>query len=300
MSIVNKGLKTVLIGVLINSILAAIKIISGIVGNSYALIADGIESTTDIFSSLIVYGGIRIASKPPDENHPWGHGKAESLAALVVSVALIAAAVGIAFQSIGEIFNPRMSPAPFTLIVLTGVIIIKEFLFRRMSKLGEEAKSTAMTSDAWHHRSDAITSAAAFIGISISLLFNIPSADDWAALLASFIIAFNGIRIMRFALYEVMDAASPATIENEVRKISNGTKGVVHVEKCFIRKSGFHYLVDIHISVDSKISVYKGHEIAHRLKDNLMGSNLSINNVMVHVEPDDYSLKDNSIIQDGI
>lgn len=280
-----KGIKSVLIGVLINTILAVTKIISGIVGNSYALIADGIESTTDIFSSLIVWGGLAIASKPPDENHPYGHGKAESLAALVVAFGLLAAAAGIVYNSIYEILIPHHSPAPFTLFVLVGVILIKEFLFRYIIKIGDKVGSTALVVDAWHHRSDAITSAAAFIGILVSLLGGpgYEAADDWAALFASGIIAFNGIRMMKYALREIMDTASP--LENKVRETARTTEGVLDIEKCYIRKSGTNFIIDIHIEVDSNISVFKGHEIAHNLQDRLKREIPAINNIMVHVEP---------------
>lgn len=282
-----KGLKTVIVGVIINMILAAIKIITGILGNSYALIADGIESTTDIFSSLVVWGGLKIASKPADDNHPYGHGKAESLSAVVVSIALLMAALVICIQSIREIITPHHAPASFTLYVLVGVIVTKELLFRFVLDVSKEINSTSMKVDAWHHRSDAITSAAAFIGILIALIGGegYESADDFAALLASGIIAYNGVRLFKTAMHDIMDTAPSIEFENEIRHLSKTTEGVLDIEKCFIRKSGLTYIVDIHVIVNGNLSVYEGHEIGHRLKDNLCRSNLSISNVMVHIEP---------------
>lgn len=287
MKLLEKGIKTVIAGVLFNALLAIIKIISGIVGNSYALVADGIESTTDIFSSLIVWGGLKISSKPADENHPYGHGKAESLAAFVVSVALLGAALIIVIQSIKEIITPHHLPATFTLFVLVGVVITKESLYRFVYKEGNKVGSTAMKADAWHHRSDAITSAAAFIGILIAVIGGngYEMADDWAALVASGFITFNGFRMMRFALHEIMDTAPGEEYELKIRNVARETEGVIDIEKCYIRKSGIYYIIDIHVVVDAKLTVAEGHLIGHNLKDKLMNASANILNVMVHIEP---------------
>jgi cation diffusion facilitator family transporter len=276
-----------LIGVLVSILLALIKVVTGVVGHSYALIADGIESAIDILSALVVGGGLWIASLPPDENHPYGHGKAESLAAMTVALALMVAAVGIAIQSIREILTPHHVPAPFTLLVLLGVICTKEVLFRIMSRIGESVTSTALQVDAWHHRSDALTSAAAFIGISIALLAGegYESADDWAALLACGVIGWNGIRLMRFAVSEVMDTAPSSEIEAQIRTTAKAVQEVQAVEKCRVRKSGLGWLVDIHIMVDGDISVDRGHTIAHSVKNALCSSHLGVFDVLVHIEP---------------
>jgi cation diffusion facilitator family transporter len=274
----------------INLVLALIKISTGVIGNSYALVADGIESTTDIFSSLIVFGGLRISTRPPDENHPYGHGKAESLAAMVVAVFLIAAAILIAVQSIKEIRAPQSSPAWYTLVVLGIIIVIKELLFRRMRKVGDSLDSSSLRSDAWHHRSDAITSLAAFIGISIALIGGegYESADDWAALLACSIIFVNGVRLLRPALNEVMDAAPSDLIEARVVETASSVEGVVDIEKCRIRKSGLGYLMDIHVEVKSDLTIREGHDIGHAVKDRLLDSELPISDVIVHIEPADH------------
>jgi len=284
-----KGMHSTIIGIIANALLAATKGIAGYLGNSYALIADAIESTTDIMSSLIVWGGLKISSRPPDADHPYGHGKAEPIAASIVGLALIAAAIGIAVESIREIITPHHSPAPFTLAVLVVVVATKEALFRFVFKVGKSVNSTAVKSDAWHHRSDAITSSAAFIGISIALIGGggYESADDWAALFASVIILFNAYRILRPAVNEVMDAAPPATMERAVRKVAQDVEGVVALEKCFIRKMGFSYYIDLHVTVDGKISVRKGHDIARRVKEALRQSNPAVAEVLIHIEPSD-------------
>lgn len=284
---IESGLMIAGSAIAINLVLALIKISTGVIGNSYALVADGIESTTDIFSSLIVFGGLRISTRPPDENHPYGHGKAESLAAMVVAVFLIAAAILIAVQSIKEIRAPQSSPAWYTLVVLGIIIVIKELLYRRMRKVGDSLDSSSLRSDAWHHRSDAITSLAAFMGISIALIGGegYESADDWAALLACSIIFVNGVRLLRPALNEVMDAAPSDAIEERVVETASSVEGVVAIEKCRIRKSGLGYLMDIHVEVKSDLTIREGHDIGHAVKDRLLASELPVSDVIVHIEP---------------
>lgn len=284
---VKPGLMAAGIGMAVNVILAIIKIVTGIVGNSYALIADGIESTTDIVSSLVVWTGLKVSSLPADEDRPYGHGKAESIAGVLVALALLGAAVLIAVQSLREIIIPHHAPAWFTLLVLALVIVTKETLYRFVFKVGNELTSTAVKSDAWHHRSDAITSAAAFIGISIALIGGkgYESADDWAALLACAVILFNGSRIARAALREIMDAAQPDAVQKEIRELSASVPGVVRIEKCHARKSGLGLFVEIHVEVDGDMSVRRGHEIAHQVSDRLKASSLSVQHVVVHIEP---------------
>lgn len=277
-----------LTGVLINTLLAGIKITAGILGNSYALVADGIESTLDIFGSFVIWGGLQIAARPPDTSHPYGHGKAEPIAGIAVSLALIAAAIGIAVQSIREILTPHHAPAPFTLIVLVTIVIAKELLFRKVIELGEEISSTAVKTDAWHHRSDAITSAAAFIGILIALIGGpgYEPADDWAALVACGLIGWNGIRLLVPAVQETMDVAPPKHVEEDVRAVAATVPGVVAIDQCRVRKMGLDLFVDIHVEVDADLTVREGHRIAHRVKDALREANPVIVDVLVHIEPD--------------
>ena len=285
-----EGLRISGSAIAVNVILALIKISTGLVGNSYALIADGIESTMDIVSSLIVFGGIRISTKPPDKSHPYGHGKAESLAGVVVATSLLAAAVLIVAQSIREIRTPHHAPAWYTLVVLVAVIITKEILYRKMSQVGEMLESSALKSDAWHHRSDALTSVAAFVGISIALVggAGFESADDWAALLACAVILYNGVRLLLPALNEVMDGAVPEEIEDQIRRIASGVEGVEEIEKCRIRKSGLGLMMDMHVVVQGEISVLEGHQIGHAVKNRLLESELRITDVIIHVEPNEF------------
>jgi len=281
------GVSTVLIGLSSNVFLAAFKIISGILGNSYALTADGIESTMDIFSSVVVIGGIKISALPADENHPYGHGKAESLGAMIASLVLLMAGIGIAVKSVLDIMRPHHMPAFFTLIVLVVVIIIKETLFRFLFSVGESVNSLSLKTEAWHQRSDALTSIAAFIGISIAIIGGkaYESADDWAALAASGIIMFNGINMLRQAVSEIMDHAPDPETEETIRSIAGRVTGVVAIEKCRVRKSGLNLFVDIHVEVNSNMPVHQAHGIGHQVKDALMSSSLGIADVLVHIEP---------------
>lgn len=286
-NLAEQGIKTTIIGIVVSIILAAIKGIAGVLGNSYALIADAIESTSDVFTSIIVLAGLKIASKPADETHPYGHGKAEPFAGIVVAGALFLAAIVIIIQSLHEIITPHHAPAPFTLIVLVVVVIIKETLFRFIIKVGNSVNSVAVKNDAWHHRSDAITSGAAFIGITIALIGGkgYEQADDYAALCASAIIIFNAYRLFKPALFEIMDTAPSPEIIQKVIDSSLQVDGVVAIDKCFARKMGFQYYIDMHVIVDGNISVHTGHEISHRVKDNLLDAFQNISDVLIHIEP---------------
>lgn len=289
MSDLSQGFRASFVSVVANPLLALGKIVAGVLGNSYALVADGIESSADVFSSLVVWKALRVSTRPADRDHPYGHGKAESIAGLIVAAALIGAAVLIAVQSVKEIVTPHHAPAAFTLVVLVVVVLTKELLFRYVVRAGKALNSTALKSDAWHHRSDAITSVAAFIGISIALLGGqgYEAADDWAALLACAIIAYNGVQLARPALAEIMDAAVERETETRVREVAGAVDGVRLIEKCRIRKSGLGLLMDIHVVVEGSLTVREGHTIAHRVKDALMTTtDLPVHDVVVHVEPD--------------
>jgi cation diffusion facilitator family transporter len=281
------GARVALLGLVINVVLASVKIVAGIVGHAYVLIADGMESVLDIAGSIVIWGGLTVAARPPDTTHPYGHGKAEPIAALLVALCVLAAAIGLAIESVREILTPHHGPAPFTLAVLVVVIVIKEVLFRYVNRIGQNLESTAVQTDAWHHRSDALTSAAAFIGISIALIGGErwQSADDWAALFACAVIAANGIRLARPAFYEIMDTAPSGKIVRSIRAVASSVSGVVEVEKCYARKMGLDYYVDLHVGVDGNISVQKGHEIAHRVKSAIQQSDSRVAGVLVHIEP---------------
>src|SRR5690554_391607 len=271
-----------------NTSLAVIKGLAGFFGNSYALIADAIESTTDIFSSLLVLFGLTYAKRPADENHPYGHGKIEPLITFLVVAFLVTSATIIAYESIQNIQTPHKVPKPWTLIVLGCIILWKEISFRIVLKKSKETHSSSLKADAWHHRSDAITSVLAFIGISIALIFGkgFESADDWAALFASFIIAYNAYRIFRPVWGEISDEQLYDDLIEEIRQIALKVPGVIDTEKCHVRKMGMVYYVDLHMIVKGDISVMEGHRIAHELKDEIQRQLPEVADVLVHTEPD--------------
>jgi cation diffusion facilitator family transporter len=274
-------------GLLINAVLVLVKLFAGIIGHANALVADAIESSGDIFSSLIVWMGLSIAARPADEDHPYGHGKAEPLAAVVVSLMLLVAAVGISILAIREIRTPHHLPAPFTLFVAAGVIIIKEILYRRVSRVGRDVGSTAVTADAWHHRADAISSLAAFIGISIALLGGRgwEAADDWAALVAALVVAVNGVKTLRPAISGLMDEAPDRTVKERVLEAACAVDGVRNVENLKVRRSGLGFYVDLHVQADPGISLEDAHEIAATVKYAIVEAIPSVAGVLVHMEP---------------
>ena len=281
------GARVALLGMAINIALAVVKIAAGILGNAYALIADGIESALDIGGSAVIWGGLKFAARPPDETHPYGHGKAEPIAAAVVAVGVIAAALGLAIESVREIFTPHHVPAPWTLAVLIAIVVVKDLLYRSVIRIGRDVESTAVQTDAWHHRSDALTSIMAFIGISIALIGGEgwEPADDWAALLACGLIAFNGYRLLSPALHEIMDTAPRGDLNEKIRAAAAHVPGVIKIEKSLVRKMGLHFYVDLHLRVDGDISVTQGHDIAHDVKTAIRATEPRIADVLVHVEP---------------
>ncbi|WP_418263615.1 cation diffusion facilitator family transporter [Flavobacterium faecale] len=287
MSNQEKAIKTTYFSIIGNTALAVIKGLAGFFGNSYALIADAIESTTDIFASFLVLLGIKYTNRPADDNHPYGHGRAEPLITFLVVGFLITSAMVIAYESIININRPHELPKPWTLIVLGGIIVWKEYSFRLVMQKANQINSSSLKADAWHHRADAITSVAAFIGISAALFLGqgYEEADDWAALFASGFILYNSYLIFRPALGEIMDEHLYDDLVKEIREVSSHVDGIIDTEKCFIRKAGMVYHVDLHARVNGEISVKEGHDLAHQLKDRLKLEIPKLGHILIHVEP---------------
>lgn len=281
-----RGQRLAISGLLISLALGFVKLVAGLIGNSFALVADSIESFTDIVSAVVIWGGLHISAKPATDQHPYGYGKAESLAAVVVAAIVLAAGVGIALEASINIRTPHAPPAAFTLIVLALVVIVKEGLFRVLRGAGQRSESSAILNEAWHHRADAITSAAAFIGVLIAVIGGDTwaAADDWAALFAAVVIVYNAVRLFRLPVRELLDAQEVEFVER-VRVIAESTTGVIKAEKALARKSGTGYWMDMHIWVDGDLTVRAAHEIAHDVKNAIRRECPQVLDVLIHIEP---------------
>jgi cation diffusion facilitator family transporter len=287
---VGRGTKSSLIGIAVNLGLALTKCTAGLLGHSFALVADGLESAADVVSGLVVLFGLKLSIKPPDADHPYGHGKAEPIAALIVGVSLLGAAGTIIYESLHQILTPHPLPKPYTLVVLAGVLIIKEQMFRYVGHVGESIASTAVRSDAWHHRSDAITSAFAFCGISVALIGGSgwEAADDWAALCAGLVIIYNALKQAKPALWELTDSApEDPSLEAKVRAVAASQPEIIGIDKLHARKMGLSYYVDLHIVVHGQLSVRDGHRIAHAVEREILSALPQVSEVLVHVEPEE-------------
>jgi cation diffusion facilitator family transporter len=280
------------VGLAVNAALAAVKLTAGILGHTYALVADAVESCADILASLVVWGGLHIAAQPADQEHPYGHGKAEALAAAVVSLMLLAAAVGIAIEAAREIVTPHRTPAPWTLLVLAAVMLVKWVLSRRVGALGADLDSTVVRADAGHHLSDALTSGAAFVGIATAVIGSRlwggagwAAADDWAALVAAGVVAWNGVALLRPALHDLMDRMPGDEVVLPVERAARAVPGVLDVEKLVVRKAGTAYFVDIHVQADARTSLERAHAIGGHVKHAIREAVPRVHGVLVHMEP---------------
>lgn len=274
-------------GLLINAALALIKLFAGIIGHSYALVADALESTLDVFSSLIVWGGLRISTRSADEAFPFGYGKAEPLATVVVAFLLLGGAAAIALHAVREILTPHHAPAPFTLVVVLAVVFVKEILFRRVFAVGQEVESAAVQADAWHHRSDAITSGAAALGIAVALIGGPgwEEADDWAALAAAAVIFFNGARILRPAVADLMDRTPDRETIERIREAALAVPEVRAIETLKVRRSGLGLYVDIHVEADPEMPLREAHVVSGKVKSSIRRELPTVLGVLVHMEP---------------
>jgi cation diffusion facilitator family transporter len=291
-----RSLRTTFLGLATNAVLAAVKMLAGIFGHSHALVADAVESMADVFSSIVVWRGVVVAAEPPDEDHPYGHGKAEPLAAAVVSTMLLLAAIWIVVGAFRSIAEPHPAPKLFTLAVLAGVILVKEGLFRFALHEAISLESSAVATDAWHHRSDVITSIAAAIGITIAVVGGkgFEGADDWAAIAAACVVGWNGWRLLLPAMNELMDRSPNREVVDHIRAVAEAVPGVARIEKCLARKMGYQYFVDMHVEVDPLMTVLRSHEIAHMVKDNVRAQVPQVRDVLIHIEPQGQKTADST------
>jgi cation diffusion facilitator family transporter len=283
--------RNTLIGFIASLILSVVKLSAGLLGQSSALIADAVESFADTLGSMLVWQALRVAARPADQDHPYGYGKAEAIAALTVGGMLVVAALFIVVKAFHEIVIPHQPPAPWTLIVLIVIVAVKELLFRVVMKGADEFESDAAKADAWHHRSDAITSAAAMIGVSIAVwgppafgIQGLVMADEAAAILASGVILITALRLIQPSLQELLDATSHELVER-IASIAETVEGVKQVEKVLVRKSGSGFHLDMHLHVDPNLTIRVAHALAGKVKATLKAEISNLRNVLIHVEP---------------
>jgi cation diffusion facilitator family transporter len=283
----NRGIRLAQLGLLVNGALALVKLVAGVLGNSYALIADAVESVADLFSSLIVWGGLRVAARDADDRYPFGYGKAEAVSAMIVGLMLVGAAIGIAIEAVREVLHPDRAPAPFTLVVLVVVVVVKSIMYRIVNRGARDSGSPAVAADAWHHRADALSSGAAFIGISVALIGGPgwETADAWAALFASALIIVNGIGIMRPAVEELMDRSPNDELLRAVDAAAHGVEGVLATEKLKARKSGTRFQLELHVQAESSLSLQDAHILSGKVKRAIRAAVPSVQDVLVHMEP---------------
>jgi cation diffusion facilitator family transporter len=283
----NIAIRTVFFSIVSNTILAIIKYLSGTYGHSYALIADSMESLIDIVSSSLLLIAMRYASKKPNREYPYGYGKAESLMTIVSIFFIFMCGVTIFMQGLQNIFTHHQSPEPFTLYVLGIIIAWKEGCFQYVYYRANKIQSTALRAEAWHHRSDAFTSIAAFIGIAIAIWMGpgYEHADDWAALVAACAIFYNVYTLISPAFHEILDGNMYQDVIDNLCQIALSVEGVLKTEKCYIRKSGMTYHAELHIQVSPELTVFEGHNIAHAVKRKALEELPQLKTLVTHIEP---------------
>lgn len=274
-------------GLAVNLILGVVKLVGGIVGNSFALLSDAVNSIGDSLGSVIVLVALRVAQKPPDEGHPYGHTRAEAVAGLSVAWLIAFSAVMVGWEAITHISERHMPPAAFTLWIAAANVVLKEALYRVNKSIGERIGSQSLVSNAWDHRSDALCSLAVVLGIAAVRWggSRFMWADEVAALVVVAAILWSATQLLRNNAAELMDQQADDATVDAIRQAALAVSGVRAVEKLRVRRSGMECFADIHIEVDPEMTVEHGHKIGHDVKKRLVGSITSLRDVLVHLEP---------------
>ncbi|MGI5863269.1 MAG: cation diffusion facilitator family transporter [Myxococcales bacterium] len=279
--------RVTVVGMLLNVVLAGLKLVAGIVGNSQAVVADAVHSFSDLATDVAVLIGMRFWSAPADEEHPHGHGRIETMVAAIIGVALGAAGVGIGYQGIATIDEPHAeAPGMIALAAALLSIVSKEWLYRWTVGVGRKAKSQAVIANAWHHRSDALSSLPAAVAVGVAALWPaLAIVDHIGAVLVAGFIVHAAWKITAPALGQLIDGGAPAPVRAEISSIALATPGVrlVHAVRTRYVGSGLH--IDLHIQVDPEMSVREGHSISEEVKRRLIGDGPEVLDAIVHLEP---------------
>ena len=276
-----------LLGLGVNLALGIVKLVGGIVAGSFALISDAVNSLGDVFMSLVVLFALRIAQRPPDAEHPYGHTRAEAIAGSNVAVLVIVSALLVGWEAIQRLNVQHSLPPVWTLWIATGNVLIKEVLYRYSLRIGHRTKSSVVIAAAWDHRSDALCSLSVLIGLAI-VRWAGPGwigADEVAALVVVAVIVWSGSEVFRRNASELMDVQADDDFVRQVRAAAESVPEVMAVETLWVRKSGLEFFADIHIEVDQHLTVAEGHRIGHQVKDHLLDEFPALRDVLVHLEP---------------
>jgi len=275
-------------GLAINLLLGVVKLVGGIVGNSFALISDAVNSIGDSLGSGVVLFALRVAQKPPDSDHPYGHTRAESVAGLSVAWLIAFSAITVGWEAVTHMFDRHTAPAAWTLWIAAANVAIKEVLYRVNKSIGERIGSQSLVANAWDHRSDALCSLAVVFGIA-AVRWGGPRfvwADEVAALVVVAAILWSAFHLLRSNAAELMDQQADEETVDAIRQATLKVPGVSAVEKLRVRRSGMECFADIHVEVDPNMTVERGHKIGHDVKERLINEITALRDVLVHLEPE--------------
>lgn len=286
-SLYGDAIRAALVGLMANLALGGVKLAAGLHGASFALVADAVNSLGDALTSCVVVFALVVAQRPPDSEHPYGHSRAEAIAASNVALLIIVSAMLVAWEAMRRMFVIHDLPPGWTLWLAGGNVVIKECLFRFKRRVALRTGSAVILASAWDHRSDALSSLAVLIGLAVVRFAGrgFIWADEAAALVVVALILWNGIRLFRSSASELMDQQADTEFVTQIESAARAVDEVQEVETLWVRKSGLEYFVDIHIQVDARLTVDEGHRIGHRVKDHLLGKFPTLRDVLVHLEP---------------
>lgn len=275
------------IGLIINLSLGAVKLVGGIIGQSFALMTDAVNSLADSFATIVVLVALRVAQRPANATFPYGHSRAEGIAASNVALIIALTALMVGWEAIHRLTQEHDVPPVWTLWIAGSNIIIKEVLYRYKTRVGRRTGSAAIIANAWDHRADALCAMAVLIGLMV-VRWGGPNylwADEVAALIVVAAILWSSVELFRRSASELMDAQADQGFVDQIRRTANDVPKVCGVEKLWVRKSGLEYFVDIHLEVAPDLTVAAGHDIGHAAKSRLLSTFPAIRDVTVHLEP---------------
>ncbi|MBC8519055.1 MAG: cation transporter [Gammaproteobacteria bacterium] len=279
--------RATLIGGVINLLLSIIKMVIGIIGNSQALVADGVHSLSDLISDVMVLYATKHGGKDADDNHPYGHGRIETIITVAVGILLIAVAIGISADAIDRLFHPEQLSSPGIIVLFAALVSIlaKEGLYHYTLRVATQIRSNLLRANAWHHRSDALSSIVVLVGV-MGTMSGLEYLDAIAAIGVSLMVAKAGVELSRESIEELIDTGLKQEEIDTIKQTIQGVEGVRAMHRLRTRKMGANAIIDVHILVDPKLSVSEGHHIADRVESKLYEQIEDISDVTIHIDPE--------------